>query len=558
MPQARNVEGPNEPPQVEVRVGGTDADEPGRLPFTITAVHEKQKLSTDAPLHVKGGEWTVFDCQARTNAKVDFTIGVIEKRGAGGAPPVAWGRAVLIVKDREAGNSFVELFGKSFPGAMPKTIKRPHVPEPLFINTAILGENLHREAKGGFSGKGGGWTATKWFPEHDGRSGEVYLNYNLGERQGEFSEKDAGYADDLLAIFASALRDGPRPERTPENDPNLTRIGPAIGKPRKLLTRLASHYSFSPKSGFAVFQDGSTVLSLPIDKPDGKAVEIARFDHSIWKLHVLNENLDLLVQEGFPEKPGVKSSADPMRIWWVDRKSKEKKLLRGPEKNLTLAEAPVSLDHRYVALHQWRDNPVGKGRTKFLFLLDRASGKETIFELHGNDFSVVGWKQTEAGPRAIAVTNRWQFDKKEPSELCLADPATGKLERQENVDARLEIDNPLSLDGKHRVRISTSDLIVTDVNDGKQRRFVFHEDDRRYLGSECIEWASPRFLKFNGPRLTLIDVTTMKMCFPASADGAKFGAHAYKFSSDFRWALYQGEGTGGEGLFLAPVEISNK
>ncbi len=35
---------------------------------------------------------------------------------------------------------------------------------------------------------------------------------------------------------------------------------------------------------------------------------------------------------------------------------------------------------------------------------------------------------------------------------------------------------------------------------GKQRKFVFHEDDRRFLGEGCIEWASPRFLKFNGPR----------------------------------------------------------
>jgi hypothetical protein len=62
-------------------------------------------------------------------------------------------------------------------------------------------------------------------------------------------------------------------------------------------------------------------------------------------------------------------------------------------------------------------------------------------------------------------------------------------------------------------------------------------------------------LKFNGPRLALIDVTTMKMCFPKLADGAKFGSHSYKFSSDFRWVLYQGEGADGGGLFLAPVEV---
>ncbi len=42
------------------------------------------------------------------------------------------------------------------------------------------------------------------------------------------------------------------------------------------------------------------------------------------------------------------------------------------------------------------------------------------------------------------------------------------------------------------------ELIVTDVGDGKEHRFVFHEDDRRYVGPDCIEWVTPRYLKFNG------------------------------------------------------------
>jgi hypothetical protein len=65
----------------------------------------------------------------------------------------------------------------------------------------------------------------------------------------------------------------------------------------------------------------------------------------------------------------------------------------------------------------------------------------------------------------------------------------------------------------------------------------------------------PRYLKFKGRRLALIDVTTMKMCFPVTADGTKFASGAYKFSPDFRWVLYQGERSDGEGLFLASVEM---
>jgi hypothetical protein len=471
---------------------------------------------------------------------------------------VAWGKAVLIVKDREAGVRFVELFSKAFSGKLPTPVNQAHVPKPLSINTAILGSNMDRGSEGGFSGTAGGWTATKWFPEHDGESGEVYFNFNLVKRQGEFSEKDAEYADALAAIFASALRDGPRPERTPENDPTLTRNGPTIGKPRKLLPRLAAHYSFSPNSEFSVYQDSSTIWALPLDQPDGKPFEMIRFEDSPWEVRVLDDDLDLIVQEGIPENPGMRSDGDPMRVWWVDGKTKAKKLLQGPEKGLDLAEVPVSPDHRYVALHQWKTNPGGKGRTHFLQILNRESGEVKLCDSQGKDLDLIGWRKTDAGVRAIAVTNRWQFDKKEVSELYLVDPATGKAELQGNVDARLEIDSPLSPDGKHRVRAGKDELIVTDLERGEQRRFTFHEDDRRYVGPESVEWVAPRYVKFNGPRLALIDVTTMMMCFPASADDARFGSQTYKFSPDFHWVLFQGEESDGEGLFLSRVEMPPK
>ena len=98
-------------------------------------------------------------------------------------------------------------------------------------------------------------------------------------------------------------------------------------------------------------------------------------------------------------------------------------------------------------------------------------------------------------------------------------------------------------------------MIVTDTGLGKHNRFTFHEDDRQCVGLEYVEWVSPRYLKFDGPRLALIDVMTMKMCFPASADGAKFASHSYKFSLDFHGVLFQGEGSDGGALFLSRVEM---
>jgi hypothetical protein len=229
-------------------------------------------------------------------------------------------------------------------------------------------------------------------------------------------------------------------------------------------------------------------------------------------------------------------------------------LLRGPEKDINLTEQPVSPDQRYLVLSQWQEDTLKKSRNKVMHILDRESGKSSMCKLNAKDLSPIGWKKTDEGLRLMAVTNRWQFDKNETSELYSIDPITGDLKKQEKVDARLEIDNPLSPDGKYRVRLGKDELIVTSQDDGSQRRFVLHQDDRRFVGPECMEWVSPRYLKFNGQRMSLIDMTTMKMCYPIPADGAKLG-YSSKFSSDFRWVLYQEEKNDEEGLFLAPIEL---
>jgi hypothetical protein len=201
-----------EPSRVEVRLGeGVNRC----LPFTISAIYEKQKPSKVSPFHVGGGEWTFFDCRAEADPQAVFTVGVKSKGNRGGQP-LAWGQAVISVGNREVGGRFVELFGKAFGGKLPKPAEHPWALEPLFINTVILGENQKRQEGGGFSDSEGGWTATKWFPETDRRYGEVFLNYNLEKRLGEFREKDAEYADDLVAIFASALRDGSPSEGKPD------------------------------------------------------------------------------------------------------------------------------------------------------------------------------------------------------------------------------------------------------------------------------------------------------------------------------------------------------
>ena len=264
--------------------------------------------------------------------------------------------------------------------------------------------------------------------------------------------------------------------------------------------------------------------------------------------------LNLIVQEGIPEHPGLRSSADPMRLWWVDGKGKTKTLLQGPMKEIDLPDEPASPDHRYVAFGQWRGDPRNQDRRKVLHILDREGGKSVLCMLKAKSHDVIGWRSTESGPRAVAVTNRWQFDE-QASELYLADPRTGELEHRKDEDARLEIDNRLSPDGKRRVRVGEDELIVTDTTDGRQSRFALHEDERPHVGLDCVDWASPRYLRFERA-----DAGTHRrdddedILSGVGRPGEARLSHSCKFSPDFRWVLYQGHGSDGEGLFLAPVE----
>lgn len=103
---------------------------------------------------------------------------------------------------------------------------------------------------------------------------------------------------------------------------------------------------------------------------------VAEFDYPPSDVRVLNEDLDLLVQEGIPDTPGRHSSFDLMRMWLLETKGEKRTLLRGPEKDLRLAEASASPDLRYVAFNQWQGEPGTDERSKVLFILDRTNRKD--------------------------------------------------------------------------------------------------------------------------------------------------------------------------------------
>jgi hypothetical protein len=246
-----------------------------------------------------------------------------------------------------------------------------------------------------------------------------------------------------------------------------------------------------------------------------------------------------------------------MKIWWVDRKKKEKLLLRGPEKDLGLSGSPLSPDGRYVAMQTYRDNPNGKGRYAVLLLLDRNSGEVKTVDIPGQSLSVTGWRAKGVSFQAIATANRWESDKA-LRKVYSVDPATGEFEQVSSVDATSSA-KLTSPNGKYESRIAGMELVLTERDTGHERRFQFHEDDRRFVSEECVKWVNSRYLQFHGPRLALIDVSTLKMNYPAPVEkDKKFRSYGYQFSRDFQWVLYQRDGISSEGLQLGKVQMPNR
>jgi len=422
-------------------------------------------------------------------------------------------------------------------------------------NTAILGENLKRNPGGGFEGTGEGWTATKWFPQTVGLEAEVFFNYNLQSQEGEFNEKDPDYRQDLIAILAIALRDGPRPERTPQTDLNLTDKGPRIEEVCCLLPRRASYCSFSPGGKHVVYQETTTISAVDPLQPD-KPIELARFEHRLWSIHVFDEELRLLACEAMSQSDTAMSSDDPKRLWWIEPGGKGKRLLLGPDKDLGLGDPRVSPDKRYVAVEKWKERTGRRGRYTIVAFLDLHSSSTEVAELTNESLSEVGWRGKADELRAVLVANRWTTDKDKPAMVYLADPATGKLASEPGFSVPDHENRQVSPNGKYRAKIEgKARLVIIDLATHQKRVFNFHEDDWPFVGEGCVKWAGASFLQFHAGRLALIDINSMKMSYPTPRP-ALGTSESYVFSPDFRWVLCQKEEGEKSGLYLGRVMLS--
>ena len=207
--------------RLEAEGGDGDLVEPmpddwPRLSFRVEEVWTRQQTTAAAPYFSPGGDWTVLRCALASPARGSFFLAE-----CGGAPtaavPFAWGEGRLWVTDIADAEALLAAWRAAFPPGeveaeeedeedAPRFEPGPAVAlaAPLQPRTAVLGRSQGRSGNG-FSGRGT-WTATKWF--FDDGATEIFVNYSVDEKRGEFAEKDEAYRAGMLeAVAALAQRE---------------------------------------------------------------------------------------------------------------------------------------------------------------------------------------------------------------------------------------------------------------------------------------------------------------------------------------------------------------
>ena len=545
--------GTNQLTRTEVGVGAGESENWGYLGLKVLKAHEHQKALDKAPWHEPGGEWTFLECAAEKDATIQVVIGSRARSTTKGDIPISWGEAFLAVSRPSAGAGFVEAFAKAFHQPLPpRQGEKP--PGFLKMSTAILGANLVRDPQGGFTtGRKGTWTTSKWFLQSETAEAEVFFNYSVATGRAEFCEKDEEYREELIEQLVVGLRDGPMPERTPENDPTLTLIGPqVVGWAQIAGTNETAQ--FTPRGDGLVITvtgsgQGAKLFLAPITRPQERK-PLADFEGMVLVHEFLygEQGLALFLAETIRRDPKTFSTTDPQRLWLVDSQGKHPVSAPAGITNWFAGKGGISPDGRFVALHSWRKQ--GKQQSmRVVHLGDRQKGTWQTVELAGTILELVGWDGEK--PKGVVLTGN-SYEKSAIRKAYALDPETGRLSPLEGVPPRFNSKVVSSPAHRRIAEVQEKQgLVIADVAGGQPQVFTFHPADRRNLSPDSVRWVSERYLVFQGPRTALIDADTLKMSFPATKES---GFSSVEFSSDFKWGL----GSKKDGQYLGAVELPEK
>ncbi|MBW1809076.1 MAG: hypothetical protein JRJ87_12850 [Deltaproteobacteria bacterium] len=521
----------------------------GKLTFTIVKVHKYRAPTKTAPWHAAGGQWTVFDC--RLLGGIPFLVGI--KEGPSNKSGFSFGKAFIVVDDSATGKKIVERFARAFHTPVPRA-KQSNKLRLYKFSIAILGKNIGKLPGGGYGGQGN-WVATKLFPEKDGIQAEVFFNFDPVGLQGEFSEKDPMYREDLLTLMAVYLRDGPLPPRTPETDPNLSKSGPRFGDWIKM-TKEDQFFSFTA-GGLMLMAtrdrgQGSRVYTIDPKSPRDSQRTIIELKGAVQSVHCFDKNAErCIVIEGIHQEAGVWKSNDEAYLWWVDRKAEVFRRIEGPwsPQGLYLLGEAISPDQHYLVISQWdkvkKGSKSGSPTGARVFIHDIRAKTTKVIKTE-KTLSVVKW-QGRGKKQAVILGTGGSWDPPEKRKMFAANLQTGQLKPAGRVAVP---DEGFSPSGKLSLRIEGGRLVIEDLKTKKLRIFDFHPDDLRFVEDEDpLSWVNDRYLLFYAARQSLIDLKTMKMSYLFEPGEDK---RSLQFSSDLKWAVTVEDGVPAIGRVVLP------
>ncbi len=521
--------------EIPIAVGGNSNL---ALDLRITNIRRAQQFTTEPPYLKPGGNWTAFDAAPSAAPDAVITIAVQTPRPATGNIPIAFSKAALIPSDRQKGDRFIAALAE----ALNTPIPPQRSPQPLAATefaTAVLGENLGAPGSGRFN-RGGTWVATKWFVQNEGLEAEVFFNYDLASGRARFSEKDADYNADVLLGLAAAVRDGPRPPRTPLNDPNFTTEGPRVVDLQPIPNSARCSPSFARGGKLLILSCAgppAVLRAVPLASPDNAFV-LGLFDGRPFHVICLDPDANrYLVDEWLTESFNVLDPKAPHRLWMIDRAAGARRQLTGPwgeEGSLEGGQdRSLSPDGRFVVIGRWAGSS-GTPRRHALYILDLQTSHSV--ELTGIPATTQfdGW--INDGGQMRAVLSQGDSEAIAQRQLFLADPTSGAASP---LDASIPrpLDPAASPDGRMKLKLHQKESVeVIDVASGASRTFTFHEDDRRFAIEGNLSWLDSRYIKFDALRPSFIDTLTMKYGYlPTPQKGAD--DRSYSYSPDFKWAI---------------------
>jgi WD40 repeat protein len=513
----------------------------------IEAVHESQKALDQSPWYAEGGDWTFLECAAVKYPSVHVLIGTRVRGAPKKDDPTRWGEAVLVVADASAGARFVESFAQAFHQTAPPMRAGQAPSLRIEMQTAVLEAAAIRDPRGGFSeGPGGTWVGTKWFLQDEMAETEVYFNYSTAEKRAEFTEKDVDYREDLVQQLAVDLRDGPLPERTMENDPSLTTVGPIVSGWFNVASSNETCQFTHDSRNLIITVGGAwqnSGLMLASTAEPGKRTQFAEFSGSILVVDHLcaAKGTTLVVSEHFHPKKETISSLDPQKLWLVDARGKREVAVPANVTNWFVMKGCLSPDGRYLGVGSW-ETP----RARVVHLFDVQTGKWQKVTLPTTALELVGWVDQKPTGLVLTGLGARKGDVRKPYSL---EPATGQLTPLSEIPPGFSPGLMLSPDGKQFAELSGKGrLILNDAATGRQREFVFHPYDQRNVYPGCVQWASDRYLVFQSSQTSLIDAGTLKMSYPTTKES---GIESVEFSPDFKLAL----GRKRDGYYLGSVSL---